>query len=139
MKYGQSWEVFKKKNTQNIVRNLAPDPFTKNQNWAYPWINSLKFYAICFYFMPKWRSTQVLKCRPLVLTLSPCLIFGKIFGEKYFSRYILLTDPISLHDCQSQEMLVNKCSVIICLPVCEVIISKINLNFSSRFPAWPKR
>ena len=36
------------------------------------------------------------------------------------------------------EMLVNKCSVIICLPVCEVIIFKINLKLSSPFPAWPK-
>ena len=27
---------------------LFPDLFFKSQNWAYRWINSLKFYAVCF-------------------------------------------------------------------------------------------
>ena len=29
-------------------------PFLKNQNWAYLWINSLKFYLVCIYYMPSW-------------------------------------------------------------------------------------
>ena len=42
-------ETFLLKNqTQNVVEKLFPDPFLKNQNWDYLWINSLKFYAICF-------------------------------------------------------------------------------------------
>ena len=33
------------------------------------------------------------------LELVSCFIFCMIFGEKYFSRYILLIDQISLPDC----------------------------------------
>ena len=31
-----------------MVEKLVTDPFLKNQNWAYLWINSLKFYTVCF-------------------------------------------------------------------------------------------
>ena len=34
---------------QNMVGKLFADPFLKNQNRAYLWITSLKFYAVCFY------------------------------------------------------------------------------------------
>ena len=33
------------------MEKLFPDPFLKTQNQAYLWINSLKFYTICFYLM----------------------------------------------------------------------------------------
>ena len=39
---------------ENHIRNIFlefPDPFLKNQNWAYLWINSRKFYTIYFYWM----------------------------------------------------------------------------------------
>ena len=60
MKFGQLIEytmsniflIFLKNHTQNVVEELVPDAFLKNQNWAYIWINSLKFYIVCFYFMP---------------------------------------------------------------------------------------
>ena len=51
-----------KNHTQNVVRKLVPDPFTKNQNWACLWINSLKCYIGCFYCMSKWRSTKISRC-----------------------------------------------------------------------------
>ena len=34
-----------------MVEKLFPDPFLKNQNSAYLWINNLKFYTVCFYCM----------------------------------------------------------------------------------------
>ena len=37
--------------TQNVTEKLLPDLFLKIQNWAYDWINNLKFYIVCFYFM----------------------------------------------------------------------------------------
>ena len=43
---------FTKNHTQNVVEKLFLDPSLKNQNWAYLWINSLKFYTVCFYCMP---------------------------------------------------------------------------------------
>ena len=38
--------------TQYMVEKLVPDPFLKNPNCAYLWINSTNFYKICFYCMP---------------------------------------------------------------------------------------
>ena len=32
--------------------DTIPDPFLKNKNRTYLWINSLKFYTACFYSMP---------------------------------------------------------------------------------------
>ena len=46
--------LFMKNHTQNIAEKLFPDPSIKKQNWAYLWINGLKFYAVCFYCMLRW-------------------------------------------------------------------------------------
>ena len=43
---------FSKNHLQNVVEKLFTDPFLKNQNWIYLWINNLKFYTVCFYCMP---------------------------------------------------------------------------------------
>ena len=48
------------KNTQNVVEKLFPDYFLKNQNWAYLWINSLKFHTVClFLFYAKLRAIEI--------------------------------------------------------------------------------
>ena len=46
--------LFLKNHTQNVEEKLFPNPFLNNRNWSYLWINSLKFYAVCFYCMPSW-------------------------------------------------------------------------------------
>ena len=43
---------FLKNHTQNVAEKLFPESFLKNQNWVYLWIDSLKFYTVCFYCMP---------------------------------------------------------------------------------------
>ena len=45
--------AFKRK--KNVMEKLLPDPFRKDQNWAYLWINSLRFVTVCFYCMPTWE------------------------------------------------------------------------------------
>ena len=50
-----------------------------------------------------------------------------VFKEKYFSRYILLTDQISLSDCPRD--LVQYIIIIACFPGCDLINSEINLSF----------
>ena len=61
MKFGQLIE-YNMRNTfleisyLKLVEKLVSDPFIKNQNWAYLWINSLKYYEVCFYCMTKSRS-----------------------------------------------------------------------------------
>ena len=36
-----------------------PDPFLGSQNWAYLRINSLTFYAVCFYCMSNLRAIEI--------------------------------------------------------------------------------
>ena len=41
--------------------------FSKNENWAYLWINSQKIFTVCFYCMPiseKLLNDNYLNCRP---------------------------------------------------------------------------
>ena len=42
---------------------LFLDRFLKNQNWAYPWMNSLKFCEICFYCMPSWGLSKYIETK----------------------------------------------------------------------------
>ena len=41
----------------NVVGKL-PDPFLKNQNWAYLWIISLKSYTVCLYCVPSCGPSE---------------------------------------------------------------------------------
>ena len=55
-----------KNQTQNVVENLFPYSFPKNQNWAYLWINSL-FYIFIFTAcqVKNFRNTLKPSCAPL--------------------------------------------------------------------------
>ena len=66
MKFGQyiTWETFFLKNhTRNVVKRLVPDLFLKNQNWAYLWINILKFYIVCFHCIPSWGLSKYIETK----------------------------------------------------------------------------
>ena len=60
---------------QLIEYNMRP--FQKNQNWVYLWINSLKFYTVCFYYMPSWGLSKYIETK--LHTTGFCLI--KLFLE----------------------------------------------------------
>ena len=60
------WNFFLKDHAQNMMEELFPGPFLKNQNWAHLWINSLKFYTVCFPWMSSWGLSQW--CRPVAFT-----------------------------------------------------------------------
>ena len=53
-----------------MMEKLFPDPFLKNQNSAYLWINSVKFYTVCFIVcqIEGYRNILKLSCRPLAFT-----------------------------------------------------------------------
>ena len=55
--------MFLSKNHINVAEKLFPDPSLKNQNGAYPWINSLRFYAVCQ--VEGYRNILKLSIRPL--------------------------------------------------------------------------
>ena len=56
MKFGQLIEcnmrnIFLEKSYTKCGGETIPRPISKNQDWAYLWINSLKFDTVCFYCM----------------------------------------------------------------------------------------
>ena len=63
MKFGQLIEnnmrnIFFENILQNMMEKLSSDPFLKTRNWAYLWINSLKFYSL-FLFYAKLRTIEI--------------------------------------------------------------------------------
>ena len=51
MKFGGLLEynmrtIFIEKSYPDVVEKIVPDHFLKKENWAYVWINSLKFYSL---------------------------------------------------------------------------------------------
>ena len=74
MKYF-SW----KNHTQNSVEKLVWDPFIKNQNWRYPWINNLKCCKVCLLYVQVKVCQNILKlrCWPLSFTLSKAFLKNK--------------------------------------------------------------
>ena len=77
-----------KNHTKRVVEKLLPDPFLKNQNWAYLWINCLKLYTVCFYHMLKGGLSKYTETN-----------FYIIFQEKYFSYYSPSPDQMPLSVC----------------------------------------
>ena len=47
---------FLKNHTQNVLEKLLPEAFIKNQNWAYLWINSLKFFTVSLCQVEDYRN-----------------------------------------------------------------------------------
>ena len=107
----ETWETFfLRNNAQNVGEKLVPDPFLKNENWTYLWINRRKFYTVCFYCMTSWGLSRYNETKLQTTCFHVNLSFFKKlkrglelvshdFGEKYFSCYILLIDQISLSGC----------------------------------------
>ena len=62
IKFGQlikyNMRNIKKKKTQNVMEKLFSNPLLKNNNSAYPWINSLQFYSL-FLLYAKLRAIGI--------------------------------------------------------------------------------
>ena len=84
MKLGQLMK-YSKRNffLEKSYTECGGDPFLKNQNWAYLWINSLKSYTVCSYCMPSWRLSKYIEVssRPFDL-----ISFKAFFKNKKRSR-----------------------------------------------------
>ena len=55
--------VFLEKSYAKWDRDTIPRPSSKNRNWAYFWINSLKFYRVCFYFLPSSELSKFIETK----------------------------------------------------------------------------
>ena len=51
--------IFSKNYTQNVAEKLFPDPFLKNQNWVYLWINILKVLCSLFLLYANLRAIEI--------------------------------------------------------------------------------
>ena len=72
MKFGQLTNYNMRK---FFIEDLVPDPSLKNKNWAYLWIDSLKFYTVCFYPMLSWRLSKYIETNLQTNCLYPILSF----------------------------------------------------------------
>ena len=131
-----------------MVRKLIPNHFLKNQNWVYLWINSQKFYAVCFYCMPVEGYQNILKlsCRPLAFTLYKAFLKNKkrsgtilpvllcaCLLKKNISRVIFYNWPnFIVYLPLVREMLANMCISIVCWLGCDFTNFEINLIFLIR-------
>ena len=52
-----------KNHTQNVVEKLVPGPFLGNQKWPCLWINSLKLFTVCFYWVICWRLSKYIETK----------------------------------------------------------------------------
>ena len=88
-----------------MVEKLFPDFFLKNQSCAYFWINSLRYYTVCFWCMSSWGLSKNIEdklqttCFYLILSflkhkkrleLVSLLYFVHDFEGKYLSCNILV-------------------------------------------------
>ena len=73
-----------------MVQKLFPDPLLKIQNWVYLWINCLKFYTVCFYYVPSWGLSKYIE----TLLQTTCLPYIKFF--KKTKRGLKRGLPVSL-------------------------------------------
>ena len=129
-----------------MVEKLVPEPFLKNQNWAHHWINSLKFYTVCFYCMTSWGLSKYVEtklqtnCFYLILSLFEKVkrglelvslphflhnVLRKIFILLYSINWPLFIVWLSLH-C---AILGNIHIIIVCKPGCDVMNFEVNLIF----------
>ena len=140
-----------------IHKKLVPHTFLKNQNWAYLWINSIKFYEVCFCCVQAmgWQNTLKLKCRPLAFTLNKACwesktrsrtslsaSFSEWFSKKIFLTLCSINWPLTVSLYEYVYFL--KCQRIFFLQIFvnEIVTSwnfTLMLAFlSGRFSNWPK-
>ena len=67
-----TWETFFLKNhSWNVVEKLFLCPFFKNQNGAYHWINSLKFYSLFRWGIHLYILLFLSVCQSVCLSVHP--------------------------------------------------------------------
>ena len=105
-----------------MVEKLVSDSFLKNENWAYRWINSIKFYIVCFYCMVSWGLSTYIEIKLQSTCFHLILSFLKI------KRGLeLVTLPHFQHNFQRKTFLllfsiINWPNFIVCLPLlCEIL------------------
>ena len=143
---GNGETFFLKDHTQNVGEKLDPDPFLKKENWPYLWINSLKFYTVCFCCMASSRLSKYIETK--LQTTCFCLILRffwkkkrglelvslRHFPHNFWRKMFLLLCSISWRDFIVWLLLLrgifyNMYIAIVCTPRCNVIDFEVSLIF----------
>ena len=123
--------IFLEKSTQNMMEKLVVDPFLKNWNGAFLWINSLRFYTVCFYFMPSWGLLKYIETKLQTIFFYLILSFLKKikkglglvslphFPHNFWRKNFLLLYSINWPSFivwlpLLLEILLNRCIAIVC-------------------------
>ena len=105
-----NWKAFFLKNhTQNVMEKLVPVPFLKNQNWPYFWINSLKFYTVCFSCMASWELSKYVEAKLQTTCWRPHI---KLF-LKIKRGLELVSLPYFLHNIKQYKIFWRKISLLL--------------------------
>ena len=139
-----------------MAEKLIPEPFPKNQNWAYLWINSLKFNTVGFHCIPSWGISKYIEAKPQVNCFHLIQRFLKkqrglelvslpYFLHDFWEKIILFLYSINWQNFivwlpLLSEMLGKICTVVVCQPGCDVINFVINVMFLIKpfFSTWLK-
>ena len=84
--------IFLEKSFTRCGGETSPRPFLKNQICAYLWINSLRFYTVCFYY-PSRGLSKYIESKVKIT----CFYLVKLF-KKTKRRRELTSLPHILHD-----------------------------------------
>ena len=118
-----------------MLKKLVSEPFLKNLNWACLWINSLKFYIVCFYLYAKLRAIDIywnyatnhlLLPKIKLMELASLSHFLYSFWGKLFLLLFLLIDHVSLSGCL---YFVRYQAICLLQLVCDVTTFEINLIY----------
>ena len=127
-----------------MVEKIVPDPFLKNENWAYLKIDSLTFYTVWFCFMPSWGLSKYTKTKLQSTSFHLVLSFFKkwrglelvtlphfriIFEKKIFLLCSIIWPNFIVWLALLCEILGNMCIGIVCKSGCDLM--KLILYFSS--------
>ena len=66
--------LFLEESYTKYVEKLFPDPFS---NWAYLWINTVKFYIFCLYCLASWRLLKLIETATLAFTSNRVFLKNK--------------------------------------------------------------
>ena len=131
-----------KHDTQNVIEKPFSEHFLKNQNQAYFWINSLKFYTVYFYCIPSCKQSKNIKNKlpPLAFISHKAFLkdnyrsgngllasYSAQFLKKIASLVIfLLTDQILMSGCR--YFVINWAICVLQLFVFYVVMSNFETN-----------
>ena len=80
--------IFVEKSYTTCDEKTITRPFSK-QNWANLWINSLKFYTVCFYCIPNWGLWKHIESKLQITCFHLIQIFFIFLKTKVVWNYLL--------------------------------------------------